>query len=118
MGDTDMRRKASRIWFHECVPTIMHIVAWFVWTGAAIAVGWHVVCRLVPAIGTTLLSLAAIPEEAMLVTWVYGYIMPYLVACALMVGAYFLGMRATWRWLDGHVSKIAERVRVWYDGRQ
>lgn len=110
--------KVSRVMFHDCVPAIMHIVCWFVWVLIMMGIGVYVVMGIVPDIGTSLLKAAAIPEDAMLVTWAYAYIMPYFVACVLIVVAFVFAARATWSWLDGHVGKFAERVRVWYDGRQ
>ena len=110
--------KLSHVMFHDCVPAIMHIACWFVWVLVTMGIGVYVVMGIVPDIGTSLLEAAAISEDAMLVTWVYAYIMPYLVACVLIVVAFVFAARATWSWLDGHVGRFAERVRVWYDGRQ
>lgn len=109
--------KFSRVFFHDCVPVSMHIVGWFLWLAAMLLIGSYTVTHVIPMIGMVLLNAAAIPEDAMLVVWVYGYIMPYAVACLLMVCAYVLGARAIWRWFDRHVSAFAERVRVWYDKR-
>lgn len=97
---------------------IFMLAAFFLFVSVCLVVAMWLCARAIPTIGVLLLEVAAIPEDAQLVVWVYGYIMPYAVASALVVVASVICLRHVFGSLTSLARLLAARLGRWYDGKR
>lgn len=77
----------------------------------------YVVTMLIPDLGARLLVASGLTMENAIVEWVYLYIAPYLVTCAIVTAVVVRLAFSLDRWSREVATSVAEHVSVWYDAR-
>lgn len=100
-----------QIFCYDCVPAVLRLTMFLACLVLSVMVCFYVCARIIPALGGIFLAHAGLAEDAMLVEWVYCYIMPYLCGSVFVIVATCVVLRAIFRGANSVTQKMIRRIR-------